>query len=81
MINSNLDVPAVTLSTQDYTKPLQQLKSGLRHEINILIKNINVGAKPIFRLLNWSKFSGRLFVLSFEITTEEQHTKDNVFQK
>ena len=34
MTNTKIYVPAVTLSTHDNTKLLQQLKSGFKHTIN-----------------------------------------------
>ena len=57
--------PFETLSTHDNAKLLQHLKSGFK------------SAKPMFSLLNWSKFSvNRLFALLFEnITDRTVHTK------
>ena len=57
LTDTKLYVPVVTLSTQDNVKLLQQLKSGFKKPINyISIKSNNKGMKPIFRLLNLSKF-------------------------
>ena len=65
-----LYVPVVALSAQDNEKLLQQLKIGLKKQLTgkISIKTNSAGTKPIFKSLNWSKFSGsnRLFLLSFE---------------
>ena len=48
--DTKIYVLAVILSTQDNAKPLQKLKS--------VIKSIDTSAKPIFRLIIWSNFSG-----------------------
>ena len=65
-----LYVPVVALSAQDNEKLLQQLKIGLKKQLTgkISIKTNSAGTKPIFKSLNWFKFSGsnRLFLLSFE---------------
>ena len=59
--DTNLYVPVVTLSSQDNTKFFKQLKSGFKRTIirtrKIEQTNINRKSKPIFRFLNWSKFS------------------------
>ena len=74
LTDTKIFVLVVTLLTQDNTKLLQQLKLGFKITISwkkISIKNTNTGTKPIFRLLNRSKFSKnkQTFVLSFENTT------------
>ena len=45
------------------------------------MKSISTSTKLVFRLLNWSKFSGsnRLFVLSFENNTERTEQKKKNF--
>ena len=45
------------------------------------MKSISTSTKLVFRLLNWSKFSGsnRLFVLSFENNIERTAQKKNNF--
>ena len=69
--NTRLYVPVVTLSTQENTKFLQQLKSGFKRVINwnkylskpkLLAQNPNLNhlVKPSFQGVN------RLFVLAFE---------------
>ena len=69
--NTNLYVPVVTLSTQENTKFLQQLKSGFKKVINwnkylskpeLLAQNPNLNhlVEPSFQGVN------RLFVLAFE---------------
>ena len=59
--DTNLYVPVVTLSSQDNTKFFEELKSGFKRTIirtrKIEQTNINRKSKPIFRFLNWSKFS------------------------
>ena len=73
--DTKLYVPAVTLSTQENTKFLQQLKSGVQRVINwnkYLSKpesfrrnaNLNYLAEPSFQGIN------RLFVLAFEGDTQ-----------
>ena len=69
--DTRLYVPVVTLSTQEYTKLLQQLKSGFTRVINwnkylskpeLLAQNSNLNhlVEPSFQGVN------RLFVLAFE---------------
>ena len=69
--DANLHVPAVTLSTQDNEKLLEQLKSGFKRVINwnkflsrpeLLRQNQNLNylIEPSFQWVN------RLFVLAFE---------------
>ena len=67
--NTKLYVPVVTLSTQENTKFLQQLKSGFKRVINwnkylskpeLLARNLNHLIEPSFQGVN------RLFVLAFE---------------
>ena len=57
--DTKLDVPVVTLSSQNHVKLLQQLKSGFKRRTNsnkYQIKSNNSCAKAIFRSFNWSKF-------------------------
>ena len=59
--DTKLYVSVVTLSTQDNAKLLKQMKSDFQIKINrkqISIKRNNTETKPIFILINWSKFSG-----------------------
>ena len=69
--DTNLYVPVVTLSTQDNTKLLQQLKSGFKRAVSwnkylskpeLLAQNPNLNylTEPSFQRVN------RLFVLAFE---------------
>ena len=69
--DTKLYVPVVTLSTQENTKFLQQLKSGFKRVINwnkylskpeLLAQNLNLNhlVEPSFQGIN------RLFVLAFE---------------
>ena len=82
IINTKLYVPVVTLSTQENTKLLQQLKSGFKRVINwnkylskpeLLAQNTNLNhlVEPSFQGVN------RLFVLAFEnddhITSDERY--------
>ena len=73
--DTKLYVPAVTLSTQDNAKLLQQLKSGFKRVINwnkylskpeLLRRNPNLNhlVEPSFQGVN------RLFVLAFENDTQ-----------
>ena len=58
--NTKLYVPYVTLSTQDNANLLQQLKSGFKRTINwnkYQSKGTVQEKRPLFRLLNWSRFS------------------------
>ena len=58
--DEKLHVPVVTLSTQDNAKLIQQLKSGFKRTINdsnYQSAPKNTDTKPIFKLLDWSKFS------------------------
>ena len=69
--NTKLYVPAVTLSTQDNAKLLQQLKSGFKRTINWNKYESNIKTFAQNRYLNHlinPSFQGvnRLFVLSFE---------------
>ena len=81
---TKLYVPAVTLSTQDNAKLLQQLKSGFKRTINWNKYESDIEAfaqnKYLDHLINPS-FQGvnRLFVLSFE--NENDHTRLIIFQK
>ena len=61
--DTKLYVPAVTLSTQDNSKLLQQLKSGFKRTVTrIIIQNPNLNhlVEPSFKGVN------RLFALGFE---------------
>ena len=79
--DTKLYVPVVTLSTQEYTKLLQQLKSGFKRVINwnkYLSKpesfrrnaNLNYLVEPSFKGRN------RLFVLAFEGDTQRTSHSD-----
>ena len=76
---TNLYVPVVTLSTQDNSKLLPQLKNGLKRTINrnkylvkpeLLAQNANLNhlIEPGFQVIN------RLFVLAFE--NDDQRTSN-----
>ena len=78
--NTKLYVPVVTLSTQENTKFLQQLKSGFKRVINwnkylskpeLLAQNPNLNhlVEPSFQGVN------RLFVLAFE--NDDDRTSDD----
>ena len=71
-IDTNVYVPAVTLSTEDNTKLLQQLKSGFKRAINWNKHQSDLktyGQNKYLKHLVDSSFQGvnRIFVLSFEI--------------
>ena len=78
--DTKLNVPVVTLSTQDNSKLLQQLKSGFKRVINwnkylskpeLLRRNPNLNhlIEPSFQGVN------RLFVLAFENDTQRISAK------
>ena len=80
--NTKLYVPVVTLSTQENTKFLQQLKSGFKRVINwnkylskpeLLARNPNLNhlIEPSFQRVN------RLFVLTFE--NDDDRTSDDEY--
>ena len=80
--DTKLYVPVVTLSTQENTKFLQQLKSGFKRVINwnkylskpeLLAQNPNFNhlIEPSFQVLN------RLFVLAFE--NDDDRTSDDQY--
>ena len=80
--DTKLYVPVVTLSTQENTKFLQQLKSGFKRVINwnkylskpeLLTQNPNLNhlVEPIFQGVN------RLFVLAFE--NNDNRTTHNIY--
>ena len=80
--NTKLYVPVVTLSTQENTKFLQQLKSGFKRVINwnkylskpeLLARNPNLNhlIEPSFQGVN------RLFVLAFE--NDDDRTSDDEY--
>ena len=88
IIETNLYVPVVTLSTQDNSKLLPQLRNGFKRTITwnkYLIKpellaqnaNLNHLVEPSFQGIN------KLFILAFEKRTKmikEQVIKDTTFQ-
>ena len=82
--DTKLYVPLVTLSTQENTKFLQQLKSGFKRVINwnkylskpkLLAENPNLNhlVEPSFQVINFSR--NRLFVLAFE--NDNDRTSDD----
>ena len=80
--DTKLYVPAVTLSTQENTKFLQQLKSGFKRVINwnkYLSKPELLAQNPNFNHLVESSFQGvnRLFVLAFE--NDDHRTSNNQY--
>ena len=83
--DTKLYVPAVTLSTQENTKFLQQLKSGFKRVINwnkylskpeLLVQNPNLNhlVEPNFQGVN------RLFVLAFENDDNRTAMTNIIFQ-
>ena len=83
--DTKLYVPVVTLSTQENTKFLQQLKSGFKRVINwnkylskpeLLAQNRNLNhlIEPSFQGVN------RLFVLAFENNNDRSVHRNTVFQ-
>ena len=81
-ITERKNIRVVTLSTQDKTKLLQQLKSGFRRTINWNKYESNVKTFPWNRYLNLllnPTFQGvnRLFTLSFE--NEDQRKSHSTY--
>ena len=83
--DTKLYVPVVTLSIQDNSELLQQLKSGFKRVINwnkylskpeLLRRNPNLNhlIEPTFQEVN------RLFILEFEIDTQRTSAKGYIFQ-
>ena len=77
MTETNLHVPLVTLSTQDNSKLLPQLKSGFKRTISwnkYLAKPELLAQNPNLNHLIETSFQGvnRLFVLAFE--NDDQRT-------
>ena len=82
MTETKLYIPIVTLSTQDNTKLLQQLKSGFKRTINWNKHESSIKTFAQNRYLNYLinpsfKRVNRLFVLSFE--NENDHTQLIIF--
>ena len=80
IIETKLYVPVTTLSTQDNTKLLKQLKSGFERTINwnkYLSKPELLAQNPNLNHLAESSFQGinRLFVLVFENDTNRTSSK------
>ena len=80
--DTKLYVPVVTLSTQENTKFLQQLKSGFKKVINCnkyLSKPELLAQNPNFNHLVEPSFQGinRLFVLAFE--NDNDRTSDEEY--
>ena len=78
--DTKLYVPVVTLSTQENTKFLQQLKSGFKRVINwnkYLSKGELLAQDPNLNHLIEPSFQGvnRLFVLAFE--NDDDRTSDD----
>ena len=84
--DTKLYVPVITLSRQDNSKLLQQLKSGFKRIVNwnkylskpeLLAQNPNLNhlVEPSFQGVNG------LFVLAFENDTQRNHTLAIIFKK
>ena len=82
--DTKLYVPVVTLSTQENTKFLQQLKSGFKRVINwnkylskpeLLAQNPNLNhlVEPSFQGIN------RLFVLAFENNDDDRKSDEQYY--
>ena len=83
--DTKLYIPVVTLSTQENTKFLQQLKSGFKRVINwnkYLSKPELLAQNPSLNHLVEPSFQGvnRLFILAFEMIIIEQAMNDIIFQ-
>ena len=82
--DTKLYVPVVTLSTQDNSKPLQQLTSGFKRVVNwnkYLSKPDLLAQNPNLNHLFELSFQGvnRLFVLAFENDAERTSAKGYYF--
>ena len=80
--DTKLYIPVVTLSTQENTKLLQQLKSGFKREVNwnkYLSKPELLAQNPNLNHLVEPSFQGanRLFVLAFE--NDDDRTSDEQY--
>ena len=84
--DTKLYVPVVTSSTKENSKPLQQLKSRLKHTINwknIIQKQTNkIFQNPYLDFLIDPSFQGvnRLFVLPLNAMIIEQDAENIIFQ-
>ena len=83
---TKLYVPVVTLSTQDNSKLLQQLKSGFKRTINWNKYQSSIKTYTRNRYLNHLvdlsfQGVGRLFVLSLKMKVIEHHTQLIILQK
>ena len=83
--DTKLYVPMVTLSTEDNTKLLQQLKSGFKRIIHwnqFQSKVTILEPNPYLDYLIGPSFQGvdRLFVLPFENTKIEKYAQGIIFQ-
>ena len=86
MTDTKLYVPVVTLSTQDNSKLLQQLKSCFKRTFNWNKYQSKITVQEQNRYLDYlidPSFQGinRLFILSFEIILVEQVTRDIIFHE
>ena len=83
--DTKLYIPVVTLSTQDNAKLIEQLKPGFKRTINCRKHQSKVtmqAPNPFLDSLIHPSFHGvnRLFVLSFENTTDETVHRNIIFQ-
>ena len=83
--DTKLYIPVVTLSTQDNAKLIEQLKPGFKRTINCRKHQSKVtmqAPNPFLDSLIDPSFHGvnRLFVLSFENTTDETVHRNIIFQ-
>ena len=86
LLDTQLYVPVVTLSTQDNEKLLQQLKSCFKRAINWNKHQSKVTIQKLSRYLSYlidPNFQGvnRLFVLSFENNTGRRSFKQYYLTK
>ena len=82
--DTKLHVPVVNLSTQDNTKLLEQLKSGIKRTIEWNKHQSKISAERQKQYLDYltdPSFQGvnRLFVLSFEDEKQRKVTKNIIF--
>ena len=77
--DTKLYAPVLSLSTQDNAKLLKQLGSGVKRTIHWNKYQSKItGTKPIFRLFNWSTFSG--FKWAFALLFKDNNVRESYKQ-
>ena len=77
--DTKLYAPVLRLSTQDNAKLLKQLGSSVKRTIHWNKYQSKItGTKPIFRLFNWSTFSG--FKWAFALLFKDKNVRESYKQ-